>query len=325
MSALGLPALKARLDSWVTVFYDDDARIEDLVVTNDHDGSAFRFVVAVRGAVFDELTMRVAPADFGAGGRAPDLLRQVTVLQALTVTDLPIPELRWWDDDERWFGAPFVMLSQVVGSKPDLIDPTRTIGRSRDEGAEAARLGQLLGRAVDALAAIHGLPWRRLMPDSEPRELLDELRWWTVTQASSIPGDSPRPQDTDELIRCLIDTIPEVPEIGLCHGDYRLGNLLFADEQLTGVVHWDWGGVGAQLLDVGWLLASHDPYFWAARADVSPCDFAEQMARYSTGVGRGVTTDDVGWFRAFAGLRIGLTGRSAHACTRALDLLDRVR
>ncbi len=105
----------------------------------------------------------------------------------------------------------------------------------------------------------------------------------------------------------LLATVPADPDIGVFHGDYQTGNLLFAEGQLVAVLDWEISGIGAQLLDLGWLLMMNDPASWAngdALATVPPFD--ELVERYAVASGRYVRLDEVAWFRALAGYRFGV-------------------
>ena len=101
--------------------------------------------------------------------------------------------------------------------------------------------------------------------------------------------------------------MPADPDIGVFHGDYQTGNLLFDEGQLVAVLDWEISGIGAQLLDLGWLLMMNDPASWAngeALATVPPFD--ELVERYAVASGRYVRLDEVAWFRALAGYRFGV-------------------
>jgi aminoglycoside phosphotransferase (APT) family kinase protein len=105
----------------------------------------------------------------------------------------------------------------------------------------------------------------------------------------------------------LVSTLPLDPDIGVFHGDYQTGNLLYEDGGLVAVLDWEISGIGAQLLDLGWLLMMNDAASWANGehlAVVPPFD--ELVERYGAASGRFVRLDEVAWFRALAGYRFGV-------------------
>src|SRR5208337_4554557 len=66
------------------------------------------------------------------------------------------------------------------------------------------------------------------------------------------------------LAERLGERLPASTPIGLVHGDYQPGNLLFDEGVFTGVIDWDLAGIGAQGLDLGWLLMMGDLACWHA-------------------------------------------------------------
>jgi aminoglycoside phosphotransferase (APT) family kinase protein len=95
--------------------------------------------------------------------------------------------------------------------------------------------------------------------------------------------------------------------IGVVHGDYQTGNLVYDAGELVAVLGWQAGGIGAQLLDLGSLLMMNDPASWADGAALSIVpSFAELVARYARATGRRLGLADVAWYRALAGYRFGV-------------------
>jgi len=72
------------------------------------------------------------------------------------------------------------------------------------------------------------------------------------------------------------------------------------------VLDWEISGIGAQLVDLGWLLMMNDPQSWhdgAGLAGVPP--FEDLVTRYATATDRPVTMSDVAFHRALSGYRFG--------------------
>jgi aminoglycoside phosphotransferase (APT) family kinase protein len=73
------------------------------------------------------------------------------------------------------------------------------------------------------------------------------------------------------------------------------------------VLDWEISGLGAHLLDLGWLLMMNDPESWhdgAGLAVVPPFD--ELVDRYAAARGMAVAMADVAWYRALSGYRFGV-------------------
>ena len=91
----------------------------------------------------------------------------------------------------------------------------------------------------------------------------------------------------------LLANLPSDPKVGVFHGDFQTNNILFDDARLVAVVDWEISGIGAQLLDLGWLLMMNDPESWADGAPLSSVPPFEMLVdRYSEGVGRSVKLDE---------------------------------
>ncbi|MBU6217421.1 MAG: hypothetical protein KGR17_12520, partial [Acidobacteria bacterium] len=76
---------------------------------------------------------------------------------------------------------------------------------------------------------------------------------------------------------------------------------------VVAVLDWEISGIGAQLLDLGWLLFMNDAHSWADHAGLEAFPSFEQVvAWYADAVGRSVSLDDVAFYRALSGYRFGV-------------------
>ena len=162
--------------------------------------------------------------------------------------------------------------------------------------------------AALALAQVHRLDWKNELADWEsPRSIEEEIRHW-----DSILARAAEPEwvsQGEEVRALLLERQPAAPPVGLFHGDYQGSNLLFhkkEGEELVALLDWEISGIGAQLLDLGWLLVFIDPMSWSPEhgpiASVPPAE--PLIALYEEEVGRKV--EDIAWYRAMAGYRFGV-------------------
>lgn len=293
--------LQPQLEVWARETYGPDAVVADVHPMPGHAGLSFGFDVAPSpDAIAERLVMRMPPKGVRRRGNT-DVLRQVPLLQALHRTGRPVAHVRWWSDDERWFDVPFFMVGRLPGATYTVRTPDpKHFDGSREEAAS------LLGQAVEGLASVHLLDWQtELAGWEEPRALDDEIRFWDpilpkAAEAEWI-GMGERTRDL------LLEHLPAEPPVGLFHGDFQTGNILYEDGRLVAIVDWEISGLGAHLLDVGWLFMMNDPESWfdgEGLAVVPP--FEELVDRYSAAVGRVVTLDEVAWYRALSGYRFGV-------------------
>ncbi|HEX9259810.1 MAG TPA: phosphotransferase, partial [Acidimicrobiales bacterium] len=97
------------------------------------------------------------------------------------------------------------------------------------------------------------------------------------------------------------------PPVGLFHGDFQTNNILFHGGRLVAVLDWEISGLGAQLLDLGWLLFMNDPGSWfdASGLDAVP-PFEDLVERYVAAGGHPTTLHDLAFYRAMSAYRFGV-------------------
>lgn len=303
-SVAGMPAvsdeLLGRLQAWAHEHYDPSVVVLDLRAMPGHAGLSFGFrVVDAGGSELDHLVVRMPPKGVRRAGNT-DVLRQVPLLQALRRVGVPVAEVVWWDADERWFEVPYFMVRMLPGETYMVRDPAPVFaGTSADT---------VLRNAVRALATVHLVDHERELPAWEqPRDLRTEIEFWTPLNAKAAePAWSELGDRTREL---LLAAVPSTPFVGVFHGDFQTNNVLFdpADGTVVAVLDWEISGIGAQLLDLGWLLFMNDADSWADAAGLDRVPaFHRIVGWYAEATGRAVGLDDVAFFRALAGYRFGV-------------------
>lgn len=112
----------------------------------------------------------------------------------------------------------------------------------------------------------------------------------------------------DELGARLAESTPDRTHSTVVHGDYRLGNVMFAPQspaRIVAVFDWELATIGDPLADVGYLLAGwldpgEDAGFFSAnttRHTHSP-DRAGLLRRYQEQTGWAI--DRIPWYQALA-------------------------
>jgi aminoglycoside phosphotransferase (APT) family kinase protein len=283
---------RGQLQRWTNHHIGADASVVDIERMPGHSSVTVAFDVAVDGRE-ERLVMRVVPAGVPRRG-STDVLRQVPLLRLMKVNGVPVPGLRWWDDDPTWFGVEYIIVDRVRGA---------TLGDVfGEEGAPrpAADPHALWEQAVDALVAIHATDWHDALRGwDEPLTLAAEVDRWEVLLRKA---DDPAWVEAGLAVRDRLHAhAPDEPEPGIVHGDYYSNNWMFDGARLAAVLDWESAFLGPQLLDLGWTCMMVDPESWAPgrRPDVEwtpPPDFV--VERY------GAPADEVRWYRALAGYRM---------------------
>lgn len=297
---MDLDLLQRQLQDFALAHYGKDAVVSQVEVMPGHAGLSFGFRVDFHetGQPRNEsLVMRIPPKGVRQSGNT-DVLRQVPLLQTLKQHGVPVPTVRWFGNDLRWFEVPYIMVERLPGRTFRFSEPDPSFDLSPQ--AVAPRFRQI----VHALAQTHQLDWQKELPGWEvPRALEAEIRFWDPILAKG--AEAQWVAQGQEVRELLLQNIPHDPPIGLFHGDFQGSNFLFDKEKLIAVLDWEISGIGGQLLDLGWLIVFTDPESWtglsAPIASVPPAD--ELVALYEEGMQR--KARDVAWYRALAGYRFG--------------------
>jgi aminoglycoside phosphotransferase (APT) family kinase protein len=297
MAGVDHEILQAQLDHWAAVHYHEGTTISDLRPMPGHAGLSFGFTVSDPAGVIDRLVMRMPPKGVRRSGNT-DVLRQVPLLRALAASGVPVAVVVWWDADEQWFEVPYFMVRFLEGETYAVREPAPVF-----DGIACA---DVLRSAVEALALVHRVPHEQVLADWEPaRELATEIDFWQpILQKAAEPEWIAMGERTREL---LLRRLPASPDVGVFHGDFQTNNVLFDGASVVALLDWEISGVGAQLLDMGWLLFMNDAASWYDNAGLERVPPFEQLvAWYASAVGRPVALDDVAFYRALAGYRFGV-------------------
>ncbi len=281
---------------------DSRATVGALSALPGHAGVSYSFELTTQAGgtpKTERLVLRLAPAGVPIAGPT-DVVRQARIMESLAGTAVPVPPVRWYDNDPRWFGRPFFVVGFLAGDKLALGEHTYGAAETR----------AMVERAVGALAALHALRWEpRRAVWGEPFSLADEMK--RLDNLLDRPTLDPKVVGRAPLLRERLRQSlppPEAVHLGCVHGDFQWSNCLFDRDRLNAVIDWELAQIGATLIDLGWLCLFSDPGSWET-LDLGPpyVPPPEQIAElYSAGAATKVEPGQVRWFRAFAGYRFGV-------------------
>jgi aminoglycoside phosphotransferase (APT) family kinase protein len=252
---------------------------------------------------------------------AHDVLREARVMTALAGR-AHVPAVVAVCDDPAVIGVPFYVMEKVEG---DVI--TSALPPALDAVEDRRRIGEEL---VDALVEVHAVDWSAagLEGFGKPtgyleRQLRRFLGLWEHNRTRDIPA-------VEAVAVWLREHLPESGPATVVHGDYRLGNTMFArgaPARLAAIFDWEMATIGDPLADVGYLCA-----MWIDRDD-PPTMFElsrvtreegflrreEIIARYEERSGRSMT--DIRWYRTLALWKsiVFMEGNYKRAVTGATD------
>src|SRR5579863_3973969 len=98
---------------------DPSARVSALTTLPGHAGQSYSFELetgAGAAAIRERLVLRLAPEGVRPVGTA-DVVRQARIMKSLAGTAVPVPPVRWFDDDPAAFGRPWFVVGFVEGDK----------------------------------------------------------------------------------------------------------------------------------------------------------------------------------------------------------------
>jgi len=231
---------------------------------------------------------------------AHDVLREARVLGAVH-GEARVPKVLAVSEGDV-IGCPFYVMERVEGHVI-----TTALPPELDTVADRRRMGEEL---VDALVEVHAIDWQAagLEGFGKPtgyleRQLKRFLGLWDHNKTREM-------QAVETVADWLKANFPESGPSTVVHGDYRLGNTMFAPEapaRLTAIFDWEMSTIGDPLADLGYMCT-----IWIDRGDPSLGMFelngitreegfplrAELVARYEERSGRSMT--DIRWYQTLA-------------------------
>lgn len=292
---MDIEELSAGLRQFITAELGSDSRLAGLHESDGHAGLTFLFEVADSAGAETGYVIKLPPKGVRRHGNT-DVYRQAPLLRALHAAGVPVPAVPWAYDDNPWFEVPFIVMERLPGRVFFIWDPPAVFART------AAVAEPLWEQCAHALARIHQFDWRTHLPHWEQPEALPEqiTRWERIYAQAPEPAWSAAAADTE---RALLASLPDGLPIGLFHGDYQPGNVLYHAGRLTGIIDWEISGIGAHLLDIGWLMMAADQANWTpVYHPIHPLPPARLRALYEAAMGRSYA--EIPWYQALAGYRL---------------------
>lgn len=291
---MGIHDLESRVSQ--TFGGDAGARVGQFRIMEDgHAGLTYGFAVADANGERHYI-LKVAPPGVRRSGNT-DVYRQAHLLRTLHRGGLPVPDVPFASDGDEELGSPYIVMERLPGRVFVPWEPHASFAR------DPAFLGSIWRQTAGLLAAIHRVDWRATLPDWEqPRSLLEEIdRWRSLLRHAENPEWLAAGQALDAALRA---TLPDGDPVGLIHGDYQPGNLLFENGEATGVIDWELASIGSQGLDVGWLLMMLDSRAWdASWRPLASISKQEMLDAYASAGGPALA--NLTWYQALAQYRLG--------------------
>ena len=189
-----------------------------------------------------ELVLRKQPAStLLPSAHAVD--REFRVMQALSQTTVPVPQVVLFHAERDVVGTPFYIMEKLPGR----VFSECALPNMTPHERKAIYLGM-----AEAMAALHQVDWAAIGLSDYGREgsyFSRQLARWSRQWAMSKTRDDVA---IELLIQWLGKNMPNESETTISHGDFRLGNLMFhpTEPRVVGILDWELSTLGHPLADV---------------------------------------------------------------------------
>jgi aminoglycoside phosphotransferase (APT) family kinase protein len=250
--------------------------------------------------------------------------REYAAMRALGPTEAPVPAARLLCEDSSVIGTPFYVMDHIDG---------RVLTDLRLEDIPKAERAAYYFAMADGLAALHRVDWRAAGLESFGRPeayIARQIGRWTKQYLASDPEPNP---DMDFLIAWLPAHLPPDEAAVIAHGDYRLGNLMFANDgpRLLAILDWELATIGHPMADLAYLASFYrlpqdgEPFKGLGGADLASLGIPSELelvTRYCEGVGRSFPAQDWPFYLAFSLFRSASIGWGVYDRSRRGNAAD---
>ena len=215
--------------------------------------------------------------------------REYRVMKALASTDVPVPQMLAYCDDESIIGTAFFIMEYLDG---------RVFADQSLPGLAASERHQIYEQMNHTISAIHRLDYVSLGLETfgKPGNYFARqiARWSRQVREANIAI----PDSLNKLMDWLPEHIPAEDETSLIHGDFRMDNLIFhkTDLRIIGVLDWELSTLGNPLADFAYQCMAWKipPTLWRGIQGLDLIGLGipsepEYIAMYEKQVGRSIS------------------------------------
>ena len=226
--------------------------------------SSLTFTATVTGGPpgHERIVLKVAPPGLEPV-RNRDVARQARLMRALDgAPGVRVPLVFFEDDGAPPEVPPFHAMNLLPGEcvEPLLVapPPPEVLKFVPDRAFAAAAM----------LAALHRVDPRAVgLAGEKETSLDDEIKRWTRAFTTVDESLSARYLEAEEL---LFATMPASLPPAICHGDYRIGNMLCLGPEIEAIIDWEIWSLSDPRLDLAWFLFFTDEAKHPMAPNVAP-------------------------------------------------------
>lgn len=171
--------------------------------------------------------------------------REYRILAALENSAVPVPRVIVFCADRDVIGTPFYLMERLDG---------RVFATCELPGVSPAERRAMYFSMAETLARLHSIDWNSLglVDFGKPgnyfgRQISRWTRQWDLSKTSDAA-------ELDQLMKWLPNNLPTDTAATICHGDFRIGNLMFhpTEPRVIGVLDWELSTLGDPLADLAY-------------------------------------------------------------------------
>jgi len=168
----------------------------------------------------------------------PKLEKEYDVMQTMHTAEVPVPPVYAYDDTKETVPYPYLLMGFVTGETLSTV--SATLGEKEREGV-TEKLGEILGR-------IHAVDYREHKNMNTEKWIASPAIQQRVETAleklrdTDLLSDGEKKMITDLYLHS--DTFKSDRPRSILHGNFSPANVLVKDNEVTGVIDWEFGSLG---------------------------------------------------------------------------------
>jgi len=318
-----IDTIPARLDGWFKNKSDGRQRVENFVVPDigfSSETLMFDLITeAADGESSEPMVIRLKPQGEPLF-KTYDLSKQYRIMDTLASSDVPVPKMIGYEEDDSMFGSPFYVMEKIEGNIPTDSPPYHMMGWFAEQSPEDVRASWFSG--VDKLARIGRLDYKAYdlefldepelgaTPALQHIQVYDDLLDWGLNRD--------RQPTLEKVLAWLRSNCPKDEPVALAWGDSRFSNQIFQGTECVACIDWEMARLGNPVQDIAWWLILDQclsTYIGVPRNKYVPSE-EETLAYWEQSAGRKV--EHLMYYKMFASFffsvimaRLAKTGTAA--------------
>jgi aminoglycoside phosphotransferase (APT) family kinase protein len=184
-----------------------------------------------------------------------NLYQQYRAMELLGATDVKVPALAGFEDDESVLGTSFYLMECIEGDTVTENPPYHMEGWFKE--LPAAQRAEIWANGVRAVASVNRVDWQALgfdyldQPENGETALAQQIKYYEDFLAWAEKKGRAYPK-LHSCLAWLKANQPENEPVALCWGDAKVANLLIKGTEVVAVLDWEMVHLGNPVDDLAW-------------------------------------------------------------------------